>query len=372
MGTTSTSSRLEVRSSAGEVSSNGGLLVDNETNNSLGKFYIGSGTYQANAGRVFTLGVNASQLGMYYYGGSFSLGTRSGSAVQFFTNDLQRALIHGSSGNMSVGTALDLGQLAVVNTNAAQTGVVVRGAASQTADLQQWQGSAGTVLATLSATGRLGLGTSPSNKLHVVDSRDSTSDTWVARFTNSSTAANADGVLIESGGITDNSNPFVVQRSDGTKFLAIQGNGFINIGNVGLGSNIAKLAVVADLSSYPALVTRAAPSQSADIQQWQNSAGTVLAKIDASGNLTVKNANVEGAYITFSNNIRGYNVSVLTATSTQTVTFSTAHADANYAVFCTPDWNTTCFVTNKTTTGFTLNFGTTAPAGQLVDWLVIR
>jgi len=88
--------------------------------------------------------------------------------------------------------------------------------------------------------------------------------------------------------------------------------------------------------------------------------------------LTVKNASVEGAYITFSNNIRGYNVSVTASATSQTVSFGTAHPDANYAVFCTPDWNTSCYVSNKTVNGFTLNYGTAAPAAQQVDWFVAR
>jgi len=46
--------------------------------------------------------------------------------------------------------------------------------------------------------------------------------------------------------------------------------------------------------------------------------------------------------------------------------------DANYAVVGTPSWNTTCWVTNKATTGFTINFGTAAPAGATVQWLLFR
>ena len=65
-------------------------------------------------------------------------------------------------------------------------------------------------------------------------------------------------------------------------------------------------------------------------------------------------------------------IGVTASATSQAVTFTTAHPDANYAVFCTPDWNTTCYVSNKTTTGFTLNYGTAAPAGQLVDWFVAR
>lgn len=43
---------------------------------------------------------------------------------------------------------------------------------------------------------------------------------------------------------------------------------------------------------------------------------------------------------------------------------------AAYAVTCTPNWNTSCWVTSKTTTGFTLNYTLTA-AAQTADWIVV-
>jgi hypothetical protein len=47
--------------------------------------------------------------------------------------------------------------------------------------------------------------------------------------------------------------------------------------------------------------------------------------------------------------------------------------DANYQIVATPSWATTVWVTGKTTTGFTLNFGTAAPdANQTVSWLLFR
>jgi len=41
------------------------------------------------------------------------------------------------------------------------------------------------------------------------------------------------------------------------------------------------------------------------------------------------------------------------------------------AVYVTPQWNTTVWITGKTTTGFTINFGTAAPTGgSYVDWVI--
>ena len=47
--------------------------------------------------------------------------------------------------------------------------------------------------------------------------------------------------------------------------------------------------------------------------------------------------------------------------------------DANYQIVATPSWHTTVIVTNKTMTGFTVEFGTPAPDDQQsVAWLLFR
>ena len=58
------------------------------------------------------------------------------------------------AGRLGVGATLTTGAMAqVVNTTAGDIGFVVKGAASQTGNLQQWQNSAGTVLAYVAADG---------------------------------------------------------------------------------------------------------------------------------------------------------------------------------------------------------------------------
>jgi Pectate lyase superfamily protein len=46
--------------------------------------------------------------------------------------------------------------------------------------------------------------------------------------------------------------------------------------------------------------------------------------------------------------------------------------DPFFAVLVTPNWQTTVWVTNKASTGFTLNFDTAAPADAKVDYLIVR
>lgn len=46
--------------------------------------------------------------------------------------------------------------------------------------------------------------------------------------------------------------------------------------------------------------------------------------------------------------------------------------DTNYAVIVTPAWNTTVWVTNKATSGFTVNFGTAPGSNSTLDWFIVR
>lgn len=65
-------------------------------------------------------------------------------------------------------------------------------------------------------------------------------------------------------------------------------------------------------------------------------------------------------------------LAVTLAATTTAVTFARTEPDTSYGVQATPSWGTTVWVTNRTTTGFTLNFGTGAPANAVVDVLTFR
>jgi len=269
-----------------------------------------------------------------YYAGSsmygrvvISTGSTPG-ANSFVVNENQQVGIgtatFGASNKFTVNSNTTSDNSASVQINTGGTsnkGIVVQGITSQSGDLLQAQDSTGAVLAKIDADGDL---TARSGDF-------GSSSVTYGLFSRGSSAA----VLGQAYG------------GDG-----IRGQSLTN-GSV-------------------ALAATGCAGCAGDLLQARDSVGTVLARITASGDLTVKNASVEGAYITFSNNIRGYNVSVTASATSQTVSFGTAHPDANYAVFCTPDWNTSCYVSNKTVNGFTLNYGTAAPAAQQVDWFVAR
>jgi len=79
--------------------------------------------------------------------------------------------------------------------------------------------------------------------------------------------------------------------------------------------------------------------------------------------------NVNNAVI--NNYLKGNNVAVAAGATSLAVTLPTTLQNTNYAVYVTPQWNTSVWITGKTTTGFTINFGTAAPTGgSALDWVV--
>ena len=75
--------------------------------------------------------------------------------------------------------------------------------------------------------------------------------------------------------------------------------GVFNVGtnslNLGNGGVAAQLAVYTTATTTVGAVIRGAASQTANLQEWQNSSGTNLAKVDASGNLTAVNLTLTGS-----------------------------------------------------------------------------
>lgn len=64
---------------------------------------------------------------------------------------------------------------------------------------------------------------------------------------------------------------------------------------------------------------------------------------------------------------------VATSATTASVTFTyPAEPSTQYAVQLTTTWQTTIAITSKSTTGFTVSFGTAAPASSSVHWLIVR
>jgi hypothetical protein len=210
------------------VSGQSGDLVqvrDNSGNNNVSV----SATYGLvgrNAGTVSFALSSASGLGAFYStaAGNVPMTLRGAASqtadlLQFQTSGgVVRAKVDGNGfavfGNSTV---LSNAVLSVNPFGATQVGAVIRGAASQSANLQEWQDSAGTLITRIAAQGQLGT---------------------TARITVGQTTISTAGQLS------------VVGNTDRVQ-MAVVGNN----------------------------------PQTANLQEWQNSAGTVRAKVDANGNV---------------------------------------------------------------------------------------
>jgi hypothetical protein len=152
-----------------------------------------------------------------------------------------------SSGNFVVGNAVGSSTptagavLDVRNGTSGTVGVVINGASGQTADLQRWQDSSGNVLGQFTAGGQI-------------------------RAVRSGTPAQ-----------------YVYMYHDGVGHVRCVGS------QVTFDDGIATGVVIGSTGSGPANVVatiKGATSQSTDLQQWQNSVGFVLKKIDKAGYTT--------------------------------------------------------------------------------------
>jgi hypothetical protein len=55
-----------------------------------------------------------------------------------------------------------------------------------------------------------------------------------------------------------------------------------------------------------------------------------------------------------------------------TVEVSDADVDDDYTVLVEVGWNTTVYITNKTSSRFRINFGTAPASAQIVRWVKVR
>lgn len=188
-----------------------------------------------------------------------------------------------------------------------QTPLIVEGLASQTGDLQIWRNSAGSALAKISSSGELS-----TPVLYV-----NTSSYLTARVQIVPNATTESGILIR-GIASQTADLQQWQNSAGTSVALITASGrfatsiISNVANTGtyIDTGANAINMIQRSASTVAVVVRGAATQTADLQQWQDSTSTVLVNITSAGQLNAPNIYINsaggglynvaaGSYITF-------------------------------------------------------------------------
>ena len=198
----------------------------------------------------------------------------------------------------TIATSSTPAMLGIVSNAVGTTGLVVRTIASQTARLQQWQNSAGTVLAEISGGGDLFM--SSATRAFFGGSSSNA-------YLNVSTLGNPvrQGIIV-SGGTSQTGNLQEWQDSAGTVISRINPDGHLIASSrsmFGGATSIVSGMIIAAVSQEAAatpILARGSASQTADLQQWQNSSATVLSRINSSGFLSTPRINFTGGTSTVS------------------------------------------------------------------------
>jgi hypothetical protein len=248
--------------------------------------------FESANGNLFDLGKNETS----NQSGSFYLYTPSALPIEFYNGGTKRLIVE-SNGNINIGGATGAGsslaKLSLFNTASATIAQVVRGAASQSANLQEWQSSAGTVLARIASTGQLLapsiVGTAFQITSGGIFSNGATSAPANVQAYFLTTAATNAGLVVR-GASSQSANLLELQNSAGTVMANFDPSGFLNIPNASLRINTAgasygaRIQTATDGTGVIGIVVRATSGQTANLQEWQNSSATAIARLASGGN----------------------------------------------------------------------------------------
>ncbi len=207
-----------------------------------------------------------------------------------------------ANGNFGIGNnSSDPGaQLQVTALAAGTKGLIVKGAASQSANLQEWQDSAGNVPISVSSAGTLSIAKSGTRPSYIVlNNTVATESVEVTMQQN--------GVQRAAFGICGTTNAYILNppsasdfgfRADNVNILFSMNAGssvqamLTSGGRFGVGTS-ATADVTGMIQANPTsastkgLVVKAAASQTANLLEIQNSSGTNLVYVDSTGDLAV-------------------------------------------------------------------------------------
>jgi hypothetical protein len=215
----------------------------------------------------------------------------AGTALSVINSSGQAAF----SGRLSIGTSGVVNNssiLYVATSTTTQVGSIVRGVTSQTADLLQIQNSANTVLGGSNANAQLFSGSTTPITAGVGGATTAASGNGTTATLTMTSATNlAVGDIIVVAGVTptgyNTTGAVVTAVSNTSPFTVSYANTTTGSQTVaGTVSTPAQASITARSAGTIPLVVRGAASQATNLQEWQNSAGTVVARFSSGGLLS--------------------------------------------------------------------------------------
>jgi hypothetical protein len=187
-------------------------------------------------------------------------------------------------------------KLTVNSRNASYVGLVVQGVTSQTANLQEWQDSAGTVLSNITYFGGA--------RLYDLGIKGSPAGIGWAYFGNDNTSTKN---IVVRAFASQTANLTEWQDSAGTAMASVSSVGtvrasiFANLTSaltyIATNFDTSGIGIVISSAAQKGLIVRGAASQTANLQEWQNSAGTALTSVSPTGKLTITNTSASAALV---------------------------------------------------------------------------
>ncbi len=241
----------------------------------------GAGTYTVDTSTYLT-----SSTGVASITGTANQITASGSTGAI-TLSLPQSIATTSTprfGYMGLGTAAVSTQGLTLSLGATtDKGLVVKGASGQSANLQEWQNSVGDILSYIDSGGNI-------NVYHGADVLFQTDNAAGAvNFGGSLTGTTGSARLVDSsGGILDLTNSGEIRWETNLATapnvaIARSADGVLKIYGGGGATGFGGLIVGSPAADVVGLTVKAIAPQSANLQEWQDSTGNVVASITASG-----------------------------------------------------------------------------------------
>jgi hypothetical protein len=180
-----------------------------------------------------------------------------------------------SSGDAYFGLVNSSYQVLIASGGAGILPLRVRGAASQTASMLQFQNDSGSITANFTA---------PVNNVN----RLNLGGTDLSATLGITVHASGGVGQVIRGAASQSADLLQIQNSASTNLMALTSAGALKIGP----SIPGILAVNNNIADAVVITARANSGQTVSIQEWQNSAGTVLASVSSAGTLSLPNASI--------------------------------------------------------------------------------